>query len=48
MKQKTLRREALHETGKPAKGEAYLAILYSFSEFEVKVMRMFYADFFGL
>ena len=48
MKQKTLRREALHETGEPAKGEAYLAVLYSFSEFEVKVMRMFYADFFGL
>ncbi len=46
MKQKTLRREALHETGEPAKGEAYLAVLYSFSEIEVKVMRIFWTDFF--
>lgn len=43
---KTPRRQAAHETGKPPRDKAYLAVLYSFSEIEVKVMRIFWTDFF--
>lgn len=43
---KTPRRQAAHETGKPSGDKVYLAVLYSFSEIEVKVMRIFWTDFF--
>ena len=45
------RKNAAQERSAPnrlnAKREAYLAVLYSFFEIEVKVMRLFWADFFG-
>ena len=41
MVQRMPRGRAQHETGGTERGEAYLAVLYSFSEIEVKVMRIF-------
>lgn len=41
MEQKALRRKAPHQTGETTEGKAYLAVLYSFPEIEVKVMRIF-------